>query len=66
MKTQSAFLHCTNAADSTVLPITAACGLLFDGYFGITHRDHAEQQRTAKSPIAAPSGMKVKNTSAPL
>src|SRR5882757_10970915 len=32
-----------------LLPVAAARGLLFDGYFGVTDRDHAEQQRAAQS-----------------
>jgi hypothetical protein len=31
------------------LPVEAAYGLLFDGYRGVADRDHAEQQRAAKS-----------------
>src|SRR6267378_1434377 len=61
MKTQSAFLHCTNAGEfwSIWCPlrfnlvesypcVVPARGLLSDGDFGIANRGHAEQQRTCE------------------
>ena len=46
------------------LTVAAAAGLAFDGDLGVADGDHAKQQtRRSRPPIAAPSGMKVKNTS---